>query len=234
MTLWRIWHIRNEIVHGKKPPPMEASRQFLLCSMDSLLQIKYHSGEDMVKGKFIMDADDAHTINHKAGDTVSQWIAPPVGQYTLNTDGSFGTAGDAGAGMVVRDHNGSIILSACRQLRNCRDALEAELCAVREGLSLAMQWCNQPLILETDCLEIVKMIRNEDIDRSVYTTLVEDIKSLRKDRHFCFTHIKRVQNISSHFMANYARLNRHTELWHLSGPEGLRDTCQDFVISDIP
>jgi hypothetical protein len=31
----------------------------------------------MVKGKFIMDVDDAHTINHKAGDTVSQWIAPP-------------------------------------------------------------------------------------------------------------------------------------------------------------
>jgi hypothetical protein len=89
VTLWRIWHIRNEIVHGKKPPPMEASRQFLLCSMDSLLQIKYHSGEDMVKGKFIMDVDDAHTINHKAGDTVSQWIAPP---YKLNTDGSFGTA----------------------------------------------------------------------------------------------------------------------------------------------
>jgi hypothetical protein len=43
----------------------------------------------MVKGKFIMDVDDAHTINHKAGDTVSQWIAPP---YKLNTDGSFGTA----------------------------------------------------------------------------------------------------------------------------------------------
>jgi hypothetical protein len=89
MTLWRICHIRNEILHGKKAPPMETSRQFLLCYMDSLLQIKYHAGEDMVKGKFIMDVDDAHTINHKAGDTVSQWIAPP---YKLNTDGSFGTA----------------------------------------------------------------------------------------------------------------------------------------------
>jgi hypothetical protein len=136
--------------------------------------------------------------------------------------------------MVVRDHNGSIILFACQQLPNCRDALEAELCVVREGLSLAMQWCNQPLILETDCLEIVKMVRNKDIDRSLYTTLVEDIKSLLKVRHICFTHIKRVQNISSHFMVNYARLNRHTKLWHLSDPEGLPDTCPDFVISDIP
>jgi hypothetical protein len=38
--------------------------------------------------------------------------------------------------MVVCDHNGSIILSACRQLRSCRNALEAELCVVREGLSI--------------------------------------------------------------------------------------------------
>jgi hypothetical protein len=95
-------------------------------------------------------------------------------------------------------------------------------------------WCNQPLILETDCLEIVKMIRNEAMDRSVYTTLVEYIKSLLKDSHICFTHIKRIQNISSHFMANYARLNWHTGVWYLSGPEGLVDSCQCFVNSDIP
>jgi lantibiotic modifying enzyme len=87
-----------------------------------------------------------------------------------------------------------------------------------------MQWCNQPLILETGCLAIVKMLRNEDVDQSVYMTLVEDIKSLLKNRQICFTNIKRIWNISSHFMANYSRLNMHTEVWHFSDPDGLAYT----------
>ena len=67
MTLWRAWHVRNEIVHGKPPPPVEASRRFLLSYMESLLQIKYHSGEDMVKGKFILDVEEKqfHTCKKK-------------------------------------------------------------------------------------------------------------------------------------------------------------------------
>jgi hypothetical protein len=38
--------------------------------------------------------------------------------------------------MIVRDHNGEIILSACRHLVSCRDALAAELKALLEGISL--------------------------------------------------------------------------------------------------
>jgi hypothetical protein len=34
------------------------------------------------------------------------------------------------AGIVLRDHNGAIIASACHQLNSCRDALQAELSAV--------------------------------------------------------------------------------------------------------
>jgi ribonuclease HI len=56
----------------------------------------------------------------------------------VNIDGSFGANGDAGCGVVVTDHDGTIWLFACRQLSSCRDALEAELYAVLEGLSLAL------------------------------------------------------------------------------------------------
>lgn len=42
MTLWRIWHVRNEIVHDKRPPEVEASRRFLLSYVKSLEAIRLH------------------------------------------------------------------------------------------------------------------------------------------------------------------------------------------------
>jgi hypothetical protein len=53
MTLWWSWHVRNEIVHDKVPPPVEVSKRFLVGYLDSLIQIKYYYGEDICKGKFL-------------------------------------------------------------------------------------------------------------------------------------------------------------------------------------
>ena len=39
MTLWHIWHCRNEIVHGETPPCIEASQRFLISYLDSILGI---------------------------------------------------------------------------------------------------------------------------------------------------------------------------------------------------
>ena len=38
MTLWRIWHGRNEVVHHKPMPTVESSRRFMCAYIDSLLK----------------------------------------------------------------------------------------------------------------------------------------------------------------------------------------------------
>lgn len=69
-------------------------------------------------------------------------------------DGSFRQEdGSAGAGMILRDHLGQVIFAACRFLPWCNDPLEAELAACEEGLSLAQQWSDLPIALESDCAE---------------------------------------------------------------------------------
>ena len=46
----------------------------------------------------------------------------------MNVDGSFSeSTTTGGAGMVLRDHTGDVIVSACRFLSHCQSPLEAEL-----------------------------------------------------------------------------------------------------------
>ena len=109
----------------------------------------------------------------------------------MNTDGSFATDGTTGAGMVLRGADGSIIFSACRELRSCRDMLEAELCACMEGLSFAIQRSDLPIVTEMDSLVAVSMIQDRELDRFVYSSLVMEIRHLRGLQRTCITHINR-------------------------------------------
>ena len=78
-----------------------------------------------------------------------KWSPPPEGWAKLNVDGSFSHEdGSAGADMILRGHDGAIIFSACRSLRSCPDPLHAELAGCTEGLGLALQWTELPIILE--------------------------------------------------------------------------------------
>jgi hypothetical protein len=86
---------------------------------------------------------------------------------------------------------GAIILSACRQIFHCKYKPGAELSALFEGVSLALQWCSLPTIIETDCLEIVKILENEEMDWSADSSIIEEIKTLLKVRLTCITHVNR-------------------------------------------
>lgn len=54
MTLWRIWHCRNEVIHHKPAPPIEASRRFLCSYLESLFTIKQFPNADVAKGKTVV------------------------------------------------------------------------------------------------------------------------------------------------------------------------------------
>jgi hypothetical protein len=78
-------------------------------------------------------------------------MPPDTGTMKLNVDGVFGQDDAVGAGMVLLDHTGQVIFAGCHQLRNCRDATEAELEAMEEGLKLAMHWTPGAIVMESDC-----------------------------------------------------------------------------------
>ncbi|KAE8777909.1 Long chain acyl-CoA synthetase 9, chloroplastic [Hordeum vulgare] len=186
-VLWRIWFVRNEIVHDKIPPPTDISCKFLVSYFDTLSSLKQDVPPVSVKGKTPIGPTNAHEII--AVGQGRTWSKPQAGWTKLNCDGSFDDKAAAGSGMVLRDSDGLIIFSSCRQLFNCRDPLEAELGACMEGLSLALSRTELPIAIEMDSLLAVKMIQSRDDDRSLYCYLVREIKHLRSLRETSITHI---------------------------------------------
>ena len=127
MTMWRVWYVRNEITHGKSPPPTEASRRFLQGYINSLLCIHQWPQGNMEKGKMVVQADALAPPQHVQQKAEVGWVLPPAGWTKLNVDGSYVPAtGAAGGGMVLRSDRGGIIFTACREIRTCDNALEAE------------------------------------------------------------------------------------------------------------
>jgi ribonuclease HI len=143
----------------------------------------------------------------------------------LNVDGSYGHQdGAAGAGIILRRHDGSIILTACRSLKQCASPLEAELCALMEGMTLAKEWSTELLLIETDSTEVLQMIQCQVQDKSVMGHLVAEAKSLKESMCIdSFSKVDRSQNSASHSLANYGRLNNHTDVWLGSGSDSLLD-----------
>lgn len=183
MTMWRIWYGRNEVAHYKPMPLVESSKRFLNSYIDSLLSIKQAPKADPAKGKTVVSYDPdccKKGMMKKEEPYVlppKPWIMPARGRVKLNVDGSFSaTDSNGGLGMIIRDENGSIIVSACKFLSSCCSPLYAELEACREDIAMALEWSLAPCTIEMDCEEAVHMIKEEGIDRSVFSSTVQEIK----------------------------------------------------------
>lgn len=106
MSLWRAWHVHNEVTHHKPPPPIAASRRFLNSYIDSLLCIKQHSEADLDKGKMVVvPGQEWPKRAPKApyGDITKhphRWSRPVPGWNKLNVDGAFKEE-DGTGGMIV-------------------------------------------------------------------------------------------------------------------------------------
>lgn len=174
---------------------MDISRTFLVSYLDSLICLKTELSSDPSKGKSIITYETVAKTSHviTADELLPKWTLPISGWVKLNSDGAFADDGTAGAGMVLRDERGNIIFSSCRVLFSCREALEAELCACMEGLSFAIQRSNSPIIMEMDSIVVVKLIQARDVDRSLYASLIKEIRHLMSLRETCITHINRMQ-----------------------------------------
>ena len=141
-----------------------------------------------------------------------RWQPPEQGYAKLNVDGAFTTDGHAEAGMVLRDHRGHVIYTACRSLEHCSDATDAELKAFEEGVQLSLHWTMLPFMVETDCADVLPLLKEKNPNTSIHAFRVNAIKELLKEREIKCAKISHDINIVSHELALVGRIHARTEL----------------------
>jgi ribonuclease HI len=232
MTLWRIWHVRNEVVHLKPAPPVEASRRFLCSYVDSLLMIKLNPRADPVKGKAVVGLYSTRSSGERkkipAERTApKRWSKPPPGWTKLNVDGAWEEKEmRGGTGMILRDEEGNTIVTACKHLKSCASPLEAEALAVVEGLKIAVTRTDRPIMLESDCLELISMMKEVGVNRSSLATTINEAKRLWSEAIGCnISHISREVNEVSHTLARLGCKSLCTNIWDRSGLDIISSAC---------
>ncbi|KAF8641494.1 hypothetical protein HU200_067803 [Digitaria exilis] len=138
-----------------------------------------------LKGKEVQGEVSATGEGDKAEDWkegTKGWEPPREGWIKVNVDGSFvEQTGEAGVGVI-------------RVIFRCASALEAEALSCVEGLRLATQWAQEPVVLEMDCKCVVEAMKSGEGRSEV-------------------VQVKRECNVIAHELAHLARRNCHSAVW---------------------
>ena len=166
LMLWIDWSVHNNITHNSGPSGVTISIHALLSLKASPMEIRQQIVDSSNKGQMQSPSPSALEARKKLGESATS-LRTSAGWVKINVDALFiAETGRAGAGIIGRDSAGMIKFTAWRALFHCGSAVEAEALACVEGVRLASQWCQEPIVLESDCERVVQALLNKHTDRS--------------------------------------------------------------------
>jgi hypothetical protein len=113
---WSIWTERNDIWHGGGGRSITASVRWVFETTFDLAQLRKKKPPKLEKPK-------------------PRWTKPEVGTVKINVDACFlADAREGATGLVVRDHEGQLILGQALWYNNSSTSLIMEAEAVRDGV----------------------------------------------------------------------------------------------------
>jgi ribonuclease HI len=207
LVLWRAWHLRNDVIHHKGDATIASSVIFLQSYLGETFNPPSVIHDEKGKQTCVANYTCRNTDGVDASNSLLQWSAPPPGWTKLNIDGSFcASNGTGGAGFVLRDSNGKVLVAACVQLHNCAEAEEAEASAALLGLLQMENLQDANMIIESDCYAVVKALLSNDQDRSKWCAVLEEAKACTRSFAACrVLHVRREANRVADALARLAR-----------------------------
>lgn len=144
-----------------------------------------------------------------------------MGWLKTNVDASFiAEAGTGATRVIIRNHNGTILLAGGNTIASCSTAEEAEALAIVDGAKMSALWPDAKVIFKSDCSAVVNAVnlgrQNSSHLRSNYfafldaTDMLTDWKCLLATRN---------QNLTAHECAACVRQVDIGVIWNSLYPD---------------
>nr|XP_023899473.1 uncharacterized protein LOC112011331 [Quercus suber] len=185
---WCMWYSRNKARHG-------TTRQ--------------SSQEIIFKARCMLESYQLAHLGkpHHKEPADTRWIPPDFPWYKINTDAAvFSASKSVGIGVVVRDHEGSVLAALSKRMPLPLGPLEAEAKAMHEAISFAKDIGLQDVIFETDSTTIFDALHDISTAPTCIDNIIQDTHhSLQAFRKSQILHVKRLGNKPAHTLARHAK-----------------------------
>lgn len=136
-----------------------------------------------------------------------------------------------GIGLVARSHTGHMILAKTRCFSEVMNPSLAEAIAVNEALSWAKELSGNTIIIESDCLVVVQLIRSATPMRSRLGKVIVECRSLvRELNNVKLYFIKRSANMSAHELAKVSYIYSDREFVWRSVPANVKHCISNDLL----
>ena len=144
-----------------------------------------------------------------------KWTPPDQHSFKTNFDGAlFSDTGEAGLGVVIRDHAGEIIAALSEKIPQPPLVTCLELLAARRAAIFVHEVGLQDSIMEGNSETVINSLRKGDMFQSAYGHLIKDTLSyVHSLRSFSFSHSYRQGNSITDALAKNARFCSGLTVW---------------------
>lgn len=160
------------------------------------------------------------------------WIKPPKDVYKLNVDPALKNDGGGGASVIQNDKD-EVIAGACWPLHHLLDADAAttEAKALQHGLNLIENLGCIPVIVESDCLELVQTFSGTIQVWGPYAAILVDCFQIaHRICDISLQHCNREANYVAHNLDRHAIISNSTARGRcVPGHGGPRDPAASLV-----
>jgi ribonuclease HI len=216
VTVWHLWEARNAVRNGEAMQHPSRIVQKIKAYYGMIMEHTFKP---------------ANSNRRESNRSFPKWIPPPEGKVMLNVDAAiFAHSRCMGAGFILRNDRGQVLLAGSRRFAHIQDPELAEAVALRYALFCCLQANFLEVSAVSDCSNLIAKIKDRDRDRSASGVVISDIKKM-VDRFSSvnFSHQGRLCNRAAHSLARGAE-SEASVVWVNEVPEVIRTIiCNELV-----